>query len=193
MLQTKIPNILIVDDNLNNLNVLAGMLSERDYKVRRAINGTIALKALKASKPDLILLDINLPDLSGYEICTTLQEDPQTADIPVIFISALNGSLDKLKAYSVGGVDYVSKPFEMVEVLARIDLQLQLQLSKLTVVALRDPLERLKTCSQSLDQDYSSTLDTQGQSYVQHIKTDSQYLTQAIDDLHQKLHCRPVD
>lgn len=135
-------NILIVDDNVDNLNVLAGMLAEQNYKVRRAINGSIALRAIKASIPDLILLDIVLPDMTGYDICTQLKQHPSTQDIPVIFISSLNDTEDKVKAFAVGGVDYVSKPFEMAEVCARIRNQLEIQFAKAEIESLNAELEQ---------------------------------------------------
>ncbi|KAI9131279.1 response regulator [Acaryochloris sp. CCMEE 5410] len=135
-------NILIVDDNVDNLNVLAGMLAEQNYKVRRAINGSIALRAIKASIPDLILLDIVLPDMTGYDICTQLKQHPSTQDIPVIFISSLNDAEDKVKAFAVGGVDYVSKPFEMAEVCARIRNQLEIQFAKAEIESLNAELEQ---------------------------------------------------
>jgi two-component system sensor histidine kinase/response regulator len=97
------PDILVVDDTRENLLLLATMLSESGYKVRKAINGTLALGAVEVAKPDLILLDINMPDINGYEVCRRLKADPQTADIPVIFISALDEVLDKVKAFDIGG------------------------------------------------------------------------------------------
>lgn len=122
--------ILIVDDNRNNLDILSEILLAQDYKVRRAINGEIALQSVGQLKPDLILLDITMPGLTGYEVCQHLKKCPQSQHIPVIFISALNESIDKATAFSVGGVDYISKPFEIVEVLARVKCQLSLHAAK---------------------------------------------------------------
>ncbi|HBB35690.1 MAG TPA: hypothetical protein DDZ80_22285 [Cyanobacteria bacterium UBA8803] len=120
------PDLLLVDDTRENLRVLSTMLSEVGYKVRKAINGTLALRAVEVAKPDLILLDIRMPDLNGYEVCKKLKADRKTADIPVIFISALDEVLDKVKAFEVGGVDYITKPFEMQEVLVRVKTHLTL-------------------------------------------------------------------
>jgi len=117
-------DILVVDDTPDNLRLLASMLTEQGYKVRKAINGQLALMAAQSAPPDLILLDINMPDMDGYEVCERLKRDVQTLDIPVIFISALDDVLDKVKAFDVGGVDYVTKPFQLQEVLARMDNQL---------------------------------------------------------------------
>jgi putative two-component system response regulator len=119
-------SIVIVDDNPNNLQVLSSMLQQAGYKVRPALSGEIALRAIAASPPDLILLDIRMPGLDGYETCRRLKADEQLRDIPVIFISALNETDDKLAAFAAGGVDYVSKPFQTEEILARVRSHLQL-------------------------------------------------------------------
>jgi len=129
------PNILIVDDTQENLRLLSTMLTASGYKVRKAINGSIALRAIKIEKPDLILLDIKMPDLDGYEVCKKLKSQEQTADIPVIFISALDEVMDKVKAFEAGGVDYITKPYQIQEVLARVRSQItisqqQIQLLK---------------------------------------------------------------
>jgi signal transduction histidine kinase len=120
-------NILIVDDTPENLQVLSATLSDRGYKVRGVIKGTMAIRAAKSAPPDLILLDIKMPDLSGYEVCQQLKADPQTKEIPVIFISALDEVLDKVKAFEIGGVDYITKPFQVEEVLARVEHQLTIK------------------------------------------------------------------
>lgn len=118
------PDILLVDDNPQNLRLLRTMLKEYGYKVRATLSGGLALKAVEVVQPDLILLDINLPDMKGYEVCKTLKADQNTADIPVIFVSALDEVLDKVKAFEVGGVDYITKPFDVHEVIVRIRNQL---------------------------------------------------------------------
>jgi signal transduction histidine kinase len=120
-------NILIVDDTPENLQVLSATLSDRGYKVRGVIKGTMAIRAAKSAPPDLILLDIKMPDLTGYEVCEQLKAEPQTKDIPVIFISALDEVLDKVKAFEIGGVDYITKPFQVEEVLARVEHQLTIK------------------------------------------------------------------
>lgn len=118
--------IVIVDDNPNNLQVLGSMLQHEGYKVRPAINGELALQAIAASPPDLVLLDIRMPGMDGYETCRRIKAQPETSDIPVIFISALNENEDKLTAFDAGAVDFVSKPFQPAEVLARVRAHLQL-------------------------------------------------------------------
>lgn len=127
-------DILIVDDTPDNLTVLMQMLTERGYQVRPALSGEIALNAVKAELPDLILLDIMMPGIDGFEVCSKLQSDERTQNIPIIFISALGETEDKVKGFQAGGVDYIIKPFQAEEVLARVashlalkNMQLQLQ------------------------------------------------------------------
>lgn len=120
-------SILIVDDTPDNLRVLSATLGDRDYDVQCAINGQLALMAVQNQPPDLVLLDIKMPQMDGYQVCTALKSLPQTADIPVIFLSALDDVIDKVKAFSVGGVDYITKPFQIEEVLARVENQLTIR------------------------------------------------------------------
>jgi signal transduction histidine kinase len=120
-------DILIVDDKLENIRFLSDFLSQHNYQVRKAINGKAALIAAQAVLPDLILLDINMPGMGGYEVCENLKQDPQTSSVPVIFLSAGNEVTDKVKGFEVGGVDYITKPFYLEEVLVRIKTQLQIQ------------------------------------------------------------------
>jgi diguanylate cyclase (GGDEF)-like protein len=135
-------NILIVDDIADNLRVLSNTLNEQGYKIRCAKNGTTALKAAKMVIPDLILLDIKMPDMNGYEVCQQLKAEPQTQDIPVIFLSALDDVLDKVKAFEVGAVDYITKPFQVEEVLVRVKNHLALQSAKAEVSQLNQILEQ---------------------------------------------------
>jgi sigma-B regulation protein RsbU (phosphoserine phosphatase) len=120
-------NILVVDDTPANLRLLSGMLAEQGYKVRSVINGQMALTATQAAPPDLILLDINMPEMNGYEVCERLKADEDTRDIPIIFISALDATEDKVKAFTIGGLDYITKPFQIEEVLARVETHLALR------------------------------------------------------------------
>jgi CheY-like chemotaxis protein len=119
-------DILVVDDTPSNLDVLCGMLQKHQYRVRVALNGARAIASAQASTPDLILLDINMPGMSGYEVCRELKSDPQTSSVPVIFISSVDEAVDKVRAFDAGGVDYVTKPFEYGEVLARVESQLKI-------------------------------------------------------------------
>ncbi len=120
-------NILIVDDTLENLQLLSNTLSDQGYKIRGAAKGQMAIRTARSFPPDLILLDIKMPEMDGYEVCEHLKADEQTRDIPVIFISALDEVIDKVRAFQVGGVDYITKPFHVEEVLARIEHQLMIQ------------------------------------------------------------------
>src|ERR1700694_2546541 len=120
-------SILVVDDAPANLQVLAGMLKDRGYKARPVPSGKLALLAAKANPPELILLDINMPEMNGYEVCERLKLDGKLAQIPVIFLSALGETADKVKAFQSGGVDYVTKPFQLEEVQARVDTHIKLQ------------------------------------------------------------------
>ena len=128
-------NILIVDDQPDNLRVLSTMLRVRDYRVRGALNADLALQAAQTKPPDLILLDIMMPGVNGYELCQQLKDHPKTRNIPVIFISALDRGFDKAKAFQAGGADYITKPFQIQEAIARIEHQL-------TIVQLQKQLER---------------------------------------------------
>jgi PAS domain S-box-containing protein len=119
-------HILVVDDNRENLRVLASILSKQAYIVRFALDGRLALESVYASPPDLILLDIMMPGIDGYAVCKTLKAVKRTRDIPIIFISALQEVFDKVKAFSVGGVDYITKPFQVEEVLARVSTHLMI-------------------------------------------------------------------
>jgi diguanylate cyclase (GGDEF)-like protein len=134
-------DILIVDDTIENLNLLATMLQKRGYKVRKALNGSIALMGVRNTPPDLILLDIKMPEMNGYEVCEQLKADPKTRPIPVIFISALGEVLDKVKAFSLGAVDYITKPFEIEEVMVRVENQLALKAAKAEIEKLNQSLE----------------------------------------------------
>ena len=121
------PNILVVDDNHENLRVLTDMLTGQGYLVRPAINGHVALKAVQNTLPDLILLDILMPGIDGYEVCRRLQSNPETREIPILFMSALNEVIDKVKAFEIGGIDYITKPFYPEEVIARVRTHLELR------------------------------------------------------------------
>jgi two-component system sensor histidine kinase/response regulator len=120
-------NILVVDDTPENLTILTRMLTERGYFVRPAINGQVALKAVRKEQPDLILLDIVMSGMDGYEVCRQLKADEHTRDIPVLFMSALDETLDKVRAFEAGGIDYITKPFHPEEVIARIETHLTLR------------------------------------------------------------------
>ena len=121
------PSILVVDDTPANLQMLADMLKRRGYRARPVPSGRLGLQAAKADPPELILLDVNMPEMDGYEVCAELKKDPALAAIPVIFISAYGEPADKMRAFSAGGLDYITKPFHVEEVEARVAVHLQLR------------------------------------------------------------------
>lgn len=118
-------DILVVDDNPVNLRLLADMLTEHGYRVRGVLSGAMALTALSVMPSDIILLDISMPVMNGYELCRRLKEQDGTKDIPVIFVSALGETVDKVKGFETGGVDYITKPFQLEEVLARTETHIK--------------------------------------------------------------------
>jgi CheY-like chemotaxis protein len=132
-------NVMIVDDNPANLKLLENMLRQQEYEVRSFPRGRLALVAAEQEPPDLILLDINMPEMNGYEVCERLKSSARLSDIPVIFISALNATEDKIKGFRSGGADYVSKPFQFQEVQARLETHLKLRRAQRSE---RDLLER---------------------------------------------------
>lgn len=117
-------DILVVDDSQDNLHLLTEILSAQGYKVRKALNGQMAIQIVYTSAPDLILLDINIPEINGYEVCKRLKTDEKTREIPIIFVSVFSDVLDKVKAFQLGAADFITKPFQAQEVLIRIENQL---------------------------------------------------------------------
>jgi two-component system sensor histidine kinase/response regulator len=141
-------NILIVDDTLENLRLLASMLGQQNYEVRPVTNGRQALLAVAQDPPDLILLDISMPEMDGYEVCSRLKADAKAKDIPVIFLTALSDVADKVKAFAAGGVDFITKPFQLEEVHARVRTHLALRRS---VRELEQSYARLRELEQLRD------------------------------------------
>ena len=121
-----VPNILVVDDTPANLRLLCEILDNKGFRVREVPNGNLALKVAEKEKPDLILLDIMMPDMDGFEVCRLIKENQNLKDVPIIFISALNDTIDIVKAFKVGAADYITKPFRAEEVKARVTTHLKL-------------------------------------------------------------------
>ena len=169
-------DILIVDDKIDNLRVLFTTLSREGYDVRRMLSGRQALKAIEFDPPDLILLDIKMPDIDGYEVCSLLKENTQTAEIPVIFLSALSEALDKVKAFEVGGADYITKPFQLSEVIARIDNQIKLK-------RLQKKIKEQNQLLQNLNQD----LEVRVEARTEELKQKNQELIKYQQKLSQAL------
>jgi len=142
-------NILLVDDLPENLQLLSELVVKLGYSVRSVTSGRMAIKTAKVKRPDLILLDIKMPDMDGYQVCQAFKADQDLQDIPVIFISALDDALDKVKGFWAGGVDYITKPFQREEVAVRIENQLTIQRQKR---CLQDEISRHKETEEMLYQ-----------------------------------------
>lgn len=136
-----VPTILVVDDNKRNLQVVGNILHNEKYKVAMAINGLTALKLVSQLKPDLVLLDIMMPEMDGYEVCKRLKENPETKDIPVIFLTAKVETNDIVEGFNLGGVDYITKPFKQKELLVRIKTHLDLLYSKRKIATQANELQ----------------------------------------------------
>jgi signal transduction histidine kinase len=151
-----IETVLVVDDTPENLDLISQMLQDSGYRVRPAPNGKLALRAARLDPPDVILLDINMPEMDGYQVCRELKSDAVLKDIPVIFLSARMDIQDKVKAFNIGGVDYITKPFQVEEVLARIRLHLSLRRLQLRLAhqntQLDQALRELKTTQEQVIQ-----------------------------------------
>lgn len=185
-------NILIVDDTPENLHLLFRTLSEQGYEVRGVVSGAMALRVIQLAPPDLLLLDVKMPEMNGYQVCQSLKADDQSAGIPVIFISAMDETIDKVKAFAVGGADYITKPFQVEEVLARVEhqititrLQKQLeaqnrelvrsnqeleQFARIVSHDLQQPLQDVIMSAELLAKKYQSNLDEKAHSYLKHIQ-----------------------
>ncbi len=198
-------DILIVDDTPENLKLLAKTLSAQGYEVRAVTNGSMALSAIQTDPPDLVLLDIRMPEMNGYEVCQQLKSDVKTYDIPVIFLSALDATLDKVTAFEVGGVDYITKPFQTEEVIARVENQLTItrlrnklvaqneallhsnqQLEQFAYVVshdLQQPLQGILGFARLLGFKFEKNLGDEGLEFVERITTASTQMKELIDDL----------
>ncbi|GAB4329150.1 MAG: hypothetical protein OHK0047_15880 [Leptolyngbyaceae cyanobacterium] len=198
-------DILIVDDTPDNLRLLSAMLTKQGFEVRKALTGQAAIASALADAPDLILLDIKMPTMSGYEVCQQLKANPRTEQIPVIFISALDDVIDKVKAFAAGGIDYVTKPFQEAEVLARINNQLNLQrlqkqlieqnrelarsnreLAQFAYVVshdLQQPLQSITGFAKLLLLKYGADLDTTAHEYLNRITDSGNRMQRLIQDL----------
>jgi two-component system sensor histidine kinase/response regulator len=202
--------ILIVDDTPANLLLLSRMLTDRGYRPIQALSGELALEVAHKERPDLILLDIAMPKMNGYEVCERLKADPALKDIPIIFISALSGTIDKVKAFSLGCVDYVTKPFQFEEVYARVQTHLQVRrleklrddLTHMIVHDLRNPLSGICGVLDVLELRESRSLSVGAQKLVTSARRSASELRNMIASLldvskmeggEMKLHREPCD
>jgi K+-sensing histidine kinase KdpD len=137
-------NVLVVDDIVDNIRLLTGILEQSGYEVRPATSGAQALQAAENDAPDLVLLDVNMPEMDGYEVCRRLKASAALRDVPVIFLTALSDIADKIKAFEVGGVDYITKPFHIEEVQVRVKTQLALRNANLMLAKSYSRLQELE-------------------------------------------------
>ena len=147
-------DILAIDDTPENLQLLSQLLTDQHYKVRSVTKASTGLRGAKAAPPDLILLDVKMPEMNGYDVCQHLKADYLTRDIPVIFISALGDVLDKVKAFEVGGADYITKPFHPAEVLARVKTQLRMRQQSLQIQTQQAIIQAQQQQLQTIAQTY---------------------------------------
>ena len=133
--------ILVVDDTPANLRLLSDLLTQHGYRIRPATDGALALKSVAAKASDLILLDVNMPGMDGYEVCRRLKAEEKSSRIPVIFISAFGDTRQKVLGFEAGGIDYITKPFEAEEVLARVRTHLRLRQAEEALRHAHDTLE----------------------------------------------------
>ena len=203
-------DILIVDDTPDNLRVLSSILVERGCKVRKALSGKMALTICETTLPDLILLDVMMPEMDGYETCRKLKARPESCNIPVIFISALNDAMDKVTAFEVGGADYITKPFQVEEVAARIAHQLTItqltqelkrsnaeleQFASIVSHDLQSPLAGIVTLVEWMQGEYDGVIDENGKNFLEEIATTGNRMSRLIQDLlaYSRINAKPLE
>ncbi|VXD15138.1 Signal transduction histidine kinase [Planktothrix serta PCC 8927] len=179
-------DILIVDDIPDNLRVLSQVLLEQGYRVRKATNGQFALNSAQLMPPDLILLDVMMPELDGYDACRFLKADERTRDIPIIFITARDDIQSKLMGFEVGGLDYITKPFDVEEVVVRVSTQLKISRLQKELQLQKNQLEQK---NQQLEQEVSDRIAAQTQLQIlnQELETKVEQRTQELKQRNQEL------
>jgi DNA-binding response OmpR family regulator len=150
---TPLASLLVVDDTLENLRLLGNMLGEEGYEVRPVSSGRQALQAVEHDPPDLVLLDVNMPGMDGYEVCRQLRAKDALKDVPVIFLTAWTDRAYMVKAFDVGGADYVTKPFLFEEVLARVATHLALRRARAALAERSERVRRLEQLLRELGHD----------------------------------------
>ncbi|HIK32051.1 MAG TPA: response regulator [Oscillatoriales cyanobacterium M59_W2019_021] len=187
---TPLARILLVDDTPANLYLLSTILVKQGYEVRQATSGKMALESVRTMLPDLILLDIMMPDMSGYEVCRHLKADDLTYDIPVVFLSALDDSKNKVLAFDVGGADYITKPVQIPEVLVRVSTQLTMRQQQKQLQAQNAKLQQeihdrlqAQTSLQALNQE----LETRVHTRTAELESTNSQLMQLQNELHRAL------
>jgi signal transduction histidine kinase len=152
MMSGEAGSVLVVDDTVENLRLLSDLLTGHGYEVRAVTSGRQALQAMEHDLPDLILLDVTMPDMDGFEVCRQLGSNERSKDVPVIFLTALNETADKVRAFNTGGVDYVTKPFQFDELLARVRTHSSLRRAQVALADSYDRLRRLERLREDLVQ-----------------------------------------
>jgi signal transduction histidine kinase len=203
-------DILIVDDTPDNLRVLSSILVARGCTVRKALSGKMALTICDKTLPDLILLDVMMPEMDGYETCRRLKARSESCNIPIIFISALNEVMDKVKAFEVGGADYITKPFQVEEVAARIAHQLTItqltrelkrsnaeleQFASIVSHDLQSPLAGMVTLVELIQREYAGVLDEDGKNLLEEIAATGNRMSCLIQDLlaYSRINAKPLE
>jgi two-component system sensor histidine kinase/response regulator len=192
------PLIFIVEDVPKNLQVLFHILKKEEYRIAAASNGRQALDMIPEARPDLVLLDVMMPEMDGFEVCRQLKKNPAAADIPIIFLTAKADTTDIVKGFEIGGVDYVTKPFNPAELLARVKTHLELKFSRETlndlitardkffsiiVHDLRNPLQNLILSSDLLRYSYDSFDETERKDYIQRFNNSANQLSSLLETL----------
>lgn len=210
LVELKGTDILIVDDTPDNLRVLSSILIARGCKVRKALSGKMALTICQTTLPDLILLDVMMPSMDGYETCVALKAKERTCQIPVIFISALSDVMDKVKAFEVGGADYITKPFQVEEVAARIAHQLTIkqlteelrrsnaeleQFASIVSHDLQSPIAGVVSLVELMQQQYHGVLDPEGQDCLLEIAATGKRMSRLVRDLlaYSRINAKPLE
>ncbi len=217
-----VPFILVVDDILKNLQVIGNILEDEGYEISVATSGEEAIEMLQEDIPDLILLDVMMPGMNGFEVCRRLKDMEKIKDVPVIFLTAKTETEDIIKGFELGGVDYISKPFKKEELLVRIKTHLQLKFSKEMIITknirleqlntekneflgiaahdLKNPLSTIKGYAELLEVDAPNMSEEEIVEFAGQIKSMSQYMFQIIIDLldmnaieEGKMRMNPVD
>ncbi|UCH92696.1 MAG: hybrid sensor histidine kinase/response regulator [Candidatus Aminicenantes bacterium] len=192
------PLIFIVEDVPRNLQVLFHILKKGEYRIAAASNGCQALDMIPAAQPDLVLLDIMMPEMDGFEVCRQLKKNPVTADIPIIFLTAKADITDVVKGFEIGAVDYVTKPFNPAELLARVKIHLELKFARETlkdlitardkffsIIAhdLRNPLQNLIFSSDLLRNSYDSFDEAERKEYIQRFNNSANQISSLLETL----------
>lgn len=179
-------SILIVDDNPTNLEVLSESLSDGGFQVAVAIDGESALEQINYHPPNLILLDVMMPGIDGFETCKRLKENPQTQDIPVIFMTALSDAEHKIEGFSLGAIDYITKPFRYEEVMARVRVHLQVQTLTQTLQSQNQQLKvevEYKEQAESQLLEANQKLEGMNQQLETRVKARTQELSEALQQI----------